>query len=169
MSRWKALFAHRIVAGTLVGYYGQFIQLGVQLVSLPVFAAHWGLAGYGTWLILFTIPSSLSLADLGLSSAGGNTMTAAATRGEFARARAIYGSLRLITPVTGALIAGAVALVLLVLRPHMLDFAQAATGGHAMATAWLLLGYGFLSLINGSPIAASLAADAYAPTIAISQ
>jgi O-antigen/teichoic acid export membrane protein len=169
MSRWNALLSHRIVAGTLAGYYGQFIQLGVQLVSLPVFVAHWGLAGYGTWLILFTIPSSLSLADLGLSSAGGNTMTAAATRGEFARARAIYGSLRLITLVTGALIAAVVAVVLLVLRPHMLDFAQAATGGQALQTAWLLLGYGFLSLINGSPIAASLAADAYAPTIAISQ
>ena len=169
MPRWNALFSHRIVAGTLAGYYGQFIQLGVQLVSLPVFAAHWGLAGYGTWLILFTIPSSLGLADLGLSSAGGNSMTAAATRGEFGRARAIYGSLRLITLVTGALIAGVVAMVLLVVRPHALDFAQVATGGRAMQTAWLLLGYGFLSLINGSPIAASLAADAYAPTIALSQ
>lgn len=169
MLRWRALFSHRIVAGTLVGYYGQFIQLGVQLISLPVFAAQWGLAGYGTWLILFTIPSSLALADLGLSAAGGNTMTAAAARGEFTRARAIYASLRLITLVTGAGIAGAVAVVLLVIRPHSLDFAQAATGGHAVATAWLLLGYGFLSLVNASPIAASLAADAYASTIAISQ
>ena len=169
MARWRALFSHRIVAGTLVGYYGQFIQLGVQLVSLPVFTAHWGLAGYGTWLILFTIPSSLALADLGFSAVGGNTMTAAAARGELARARAIYASLRLITLVTGAGIVGMIAIVLLVIRPHSLDFAQGATAGHAVATAWLLLGYGFLSLINASPIAASLAADAYASTIAISQ
>jgi O-antigen/teichoic acid export membrane protein len=161
--------SHRIVAGTLVGYYGQFIQLGVQLISLPVFTAHWGLAGYGTWLILFTIPSSLGLADLGLSSAGGNTMTTAATRGEFARARAIYASLRLITLATGAVIAGAVALVLLVIRPHSLDFAAAATHGRAAETAWLLLGYGFLSLVGASPIAASRAVDAYASTIAIQQ
>lgn len=167
MPRWNALFSHRIVAGTLVGYYGQFVQLGVQLISLPVFTAHWGLAGYGTWLILFTIPSSLGLADFGLSAAGGNTMTAAATRGEFARARAIYGSLRLITLVTGAGIAGAVMLVLLVIRPHSLDFAAAATGGHAAQTAWLMLGYGFISLVNESPIAASRAVDAFAPTMAI--
>ena len=169
MPRWTALFSHRIVAGTLAGYYGQFVQLGVQLISLPVFTAHWGLAGYGTWLILFTIPSSLGLADFGLSAAGGNTMTAAATRGEFARARAIYGSLRLITLVTGAAIAGAVMLVLLVIRPHSLDFAQAATGGRAAETAWLMLGYGFISLVNESPIAASRAVDAYAPTIGIHQ
>ena len=169
MPRWSALISHRLVAGTLVGYYGQFVQLGVQLISLPVFTAHWGLAGYGTWLILFTIPSSLGLADLGLSSAGGNTMTTAATRGEFARARAIYASLRLITLLTGAAIAGAVMVVLLVVRPHALDFAQGATGGRAAETAWLLLGYGFLSLVKASPIAASRAVDAYASTIGITQ
>ena len=45
MPRWNALMSHRIVAGTLAGYYGQFIQLGVQLIALPVFTAHWGLAG----------------------------------------------------------------------------------------------------------------------------
>jgi O-antigen/teichoic acid export membrane protein len=167
MPRWNALFSHRLVAGTLAGYYGQFIQLGVQLLALPVFTAHWGLAGYGTWLILFTIPSSLGLADFGLSAAGGNTMTAAATRGEFARARAIYGSLRLITLVTGAGIGGAVMLALLVIRPHSLDFAQAATGGRAAETAWLMLGYGFIALVNESPIAASRAVDAFAPTMAI--
>lgn len=167
MPRWSALFSHRIVAGTLVGYYGQLIQLGVQLVSLPVFTAHWGLAGYGTWLILFTIPSSLGLADFGLSAAGGNTMTMAATRGEHDRARAIYGSLRLITLVTGAGIVGVVMLVLLVIRPHALDFAAAATGGRAAETAWLMLGYGFVALVNESPIAASRAVDAYAPTAAI--
>lgn len=169
MRRWPALFSHRLVTGTLAGYYGQFIQLGIQLVSLPVFTAHWGLAGYGTWLILFTIPSSLGLADFGLSAAGGNTMTAAATRGEFARARAIYGSLRLITLVTGAGIAGAVMLLLLVIRPHSLDFAQAATGGRAVETAWLLLGYGFLSLTDAAPIAASRAVDAYASTTTVYQ
>ena len=169
VARLRPLFAHRIIAGTLAGYYGQFIQLAVQLVALPVFTAHWGLAGYGTWLILFTIPSSLALADLGLSAAGGSTMTAAAARGEFARARAIYASLRLITLTTGALIIGGIALVLLVIRPHSLDFAAAATHGHAVETAWLLLGYGFLALINASPIAASLAADAYASTITIQQ
>lgn len=173
MPRWNAIFSprpilsHRIVAGTLVGYYGQFIQLGVQLVSLPVFTLHWGLAGYGTWLILFTIPSSLALADLGLSAAGGNTMTAAATRGEFARARAIYASLRLITLVIGAAIAAATVLVLLVFQPHLLDLAQKATGGHGAETAWLLLGYGYLALINASPLAASRAVDAYASTVAI--
>jgi len=167
MARWNALFSHRIVAGTLAGYYGQFIQLGVQLAALPVFTAHWGLACYGSWLILFTIPSTLALADLGLSSVGGNTMTTAAARGEFERARAIYASLRLIMVMTGSAIAGAVMTMLLVVRPHSLDFAQAATGGRAAETAWLLVGYGFIALINEIPIAAARAADAYAPTIGI--
>ncbi len=159
--------SHRIVAGTLAGYYGQFIQLGVQLIALPVFTAHWGLAGYGTWLILFTIPSSLGLADFGLSSTGGNSMTAAAARGELARARAIYASLRLIMLVTGAAIAGAMMFVLLVIFPHSLDFAQVATGGRAAETVWLMLGYGFIALVNESPMAASRAVDAYARTMTI--
>ena len=82
MPRWRAFFSHRLVAGTLAGTYGQLVQLVVQLLSLPVFTAHWGLAGYGSWLILFTLPSTLAIADLGLTSAGGNSMTAAAARGE---------------------------------------------------------------------------------------
>jgi O-antigen/teichoic acid export membrane protein len=169
MPRWTALLSHRIVTGTLAGYYGQFIQLGVQLISLPVFTAHWGLAGYGTWLILFTIPSSLALADLGLSSVGGNTMTAAAARGEIDRARAIYASLRLIALATGAVVVGAVGFVLIVVRPHSLDFAQVATGGRAVETACLLLGYGFLSLTDAAPVAVSRAVDAYASTTGIFQ
>ncbi|MDP9056068.1 MAG: hypothetical protein M3N34_01860 [Pseudomonadota bacterium] len=167
MARWNALFSHRIVAGTLAGYYGQFVQLGVQLISLPVFTAHWGLAGYGTWLIMFTIPSSLALADFGMASVGGNTMTAASARGEFDRARAIYASLRMLMIGTGTIIACAVMAVLLVIRPHSLDFAQGATGGRAVETAWLLVGYGFIALVNEIPIAAARAADAYAPTIGI--
>jgi O-antigen/teichoic acid export membrane protein len=169
MPRISALFSHRIVAGTLAGYYGQFIQLAIQLLSLPILTAHWGLAGYGTWLILFTIPASLGLADLGLSAAGGNTMAAAATRGEIPRARAIYASLRVITLTTGVVIAGAVLVVLFVIRPRSLDFAQAVTGGRAHETVCLLLGYGFLSLINACPIAASRSIDAFASTIAIDQ
>ncbi|MDE2301563.1 MAG: lipopolysaccharide biosynthesis protein [Sphingomonadales bacterium] len=169
MQRWRAFFSHRLVAGTLAGTYGQLVQLVVQLLSLPVFTAHWGLAGYGSWLILFTLPSTLAIADLGLTSAGGNSMTAAAARGEFARARSIYASMRLITLAVGLAIVAGVAVFLWVLRPHSLDFARAPTLGHAAATVWLLLGYGFLSLVMAAPLAAARAVDAFAGTIAIQQ
>ena len=47
----------------------------IQLASVPVLLAAWGVATYGEWLILSAIPLYVALSDLGFSAAAGNSMT----------------------------------------------------------------------------------------------
>ncbi len=162
MTVLRRMASSRLVTGTMAGIYGQVIQLFIQLVSVPVMATHWGLAGYGSWLILFTVPSLLALGDFGLTTAGANTMTEAAARGDHAAAARIYAALRLVTLVIGGAVFGLAALYVLVLAPHGLDFAQGFAQGQAGLTMLMLMGYGFLALQNGVSLAGFRAADAFA-------
>ena len=152
----------RLALGTAVGVYGLALQLLVQLLSVPILTHSWGLAGYGAWVLLFSVPSLLAMADLGLTTAGANAMTAAVAYGDQARAARIMMVLRLITVTAGVGLLGLAALAVLVLFPRALDFGSAMTRDQAVWTALLLGLYGFLSLINGVTLAAFRAADAFA-------
>lgn len=145
-----------------MGFYGITIHLIIQLVSVPVLISQWGVAGYGIWVLLFTIPSLLAMADLGLTTAGANSMTEAAAKGERDRALRIHAALRTISWATALVVLAVAALVLFVLRPHSLDFAQHLAAGQARTTAMLLCGYGVLALVNGVTLAGFRAADAFA-------
>ena len=65
----------RIVASTGSNAYAQATTIAIQLLSLPLFLAHWDLATYGQWLILSAVPSYLAMADAGMITAAGNRMT----------------------------------------------------------------------------------------------
>lgn len=152
----------RLAQGTAMGFYGLAVQLGIQLVSVPVLTRQWGVAGYGIWVLLFTVPSLLAMADLGLTTAGANSMTEAAAKGERERAVRIHSALRAITASTALAVLALAALVLFVLRPDALDFAQHLAEGQARMTAMLLCGYGALALVNGVTLAGFRAADSFA-------
>lgn len=152
----------RLAQGTAMGFYGLAVQLGIQLVSVPVLTRQWGVAGYGIWVLLFTVPSLLAMADLGLTTAGANSMTEAAAKGERERAVRIHSALRAITAATALAILTIAALILFVVQPNALDFAQHLAEGQARMTAMLLCGYGALALINGVTLAGFRAADSFA-------
>ena len=152
----------RLAQGTAVGFYGIGVQLLVQLVSVPVLTHHWGLAGYGAWVLLFSVPSLLAMADLGLTTAGATAMTAAAAKGELVRAARIHMALRVITAATGLTLLALAALFIFVLRPDALDFGSAMPRAEAASTAMLLGLYGFLALVNGVTLAGFRAADSFA-------
>lgn len=63
------------------GVFGQAVTVLIQLVSVPLFLHYWGVARYGEWLILTSIPSYLALSDMGFGSAAANDMTIAAGAG----------------------------------------------------------------------------------------
>ena len=50
----------RLAQGTAVGFYGLAMQLVVQLLSVPVLTHSWGLAGYGAWVLLYSVPALLA-------------------------------------------------------------------------------------------------------------
>ena len=64
-----AAVARRIGLGTAANFLDKLAILLVQLVSIPVLTHAWGAEGYGTWLMLMTLPTYLALTDLGLGAA----------------------------------------------------------------------------------------------------
>ena len=140
----------------------QVIQVAVQLASVPIMATQWGLHVYGTWLLLFTVPSYMAMADLGLASAAGNEMIASVARGKRDEAIATFQALRLTVLVVTALVFAIAALILFVLFPHALDGVQAEAGGSARTTFLLLVGFGLISLQNSVSFAGYRATEGYA-------
>ncbi|MFM5918471.1 MAG: lipopolysaccharide biosynthesis protein [Novosphingobium sp.] len=152
----------RLAQGTAAGIYGLGVQLAIQLVSVPVLTRSWGLAGYGVWVLLYSVPALLAMADLGLTSAGTSAMTRAVAQGDRPRAARIMTALRVITVTAGTALLGAAALAALVLFPNALDFGAVLSLPQARLTALALALYGFLALINGVTIAGFVATDGFA-------
>jgi O-antigen/teichoic acid export membrane protein len=65
----------RILRGLTANVAGNLITIVIQLVTVPVLLAAWGVATYGNWLVLSAIPFYLALSDLGFSTVAGNRMT----------------------------------------------------------------------------------------------
>jgi len=105
----------RIARGFGANMYGQVVVAIVQLAGVPILLHFWGVQLYGEWLILFAIPSYLSITDLGFSHSAGNDMTQWVARGDRTKALVVFQSLIAlvtISAIIGLLVATAVVLLL---------------------------------------------------------
>jgi O-antigen/teichoic acid export membrane protein len=66
--------AGRILRGLAANTGGMGVTLVIQLVSVPVLLAAWGVPTYGEWLVLSAVPTYVALSDLSFSSVAGNSM-----------------------------------------------------------------------------------------------
>jgi len=71
----------RILRGVGANAIGQFVTVGTQLLSLPLFLHYWTLSQYGEWLIVSAIPAYFSLADVGIGTVAMNRMTMLVAQG----------------------------------------------------------------------------------------
>lgn len=124
----------------------QLSNLVIQLTLVPVMAQSWGLETYGVWLILFALPYYFSASDLGLAVAAGNDMTAAVAQGRRDDAIVTFQTMQAGLLGLSVLVLGLTAWLSLGPLNPLLDFAQQASGGHAVATLMLLVVYGLLAL-----------------------
>jgi O-antigen/teichoic acid export membrane protein len=128
----------RLVSGSLANIYGQAINVVVQLLSVPLLAATWGVERYGQWLMLYTIPTYLLLSDIGFASASMADISWRLGRNDLAGARATYHSAKLLGMGMMAslmALAGATLLVLPWLIPQ-----DRFVGPHsAAAVAWMMI------------------------------
>lgn len=68
-----------------------------RLVQVPILLSFLGIEDYGRWLVLYALPSWLSLANLGFGSVASNDISMAVGKGDIARARTVLSStLRLV-------------------------------------------------------------------------
>ena len=93
----------RLLNGLGALFYGQALIIVIQLAGVPILLYAWGPRLYGEWLLLFTIPSYLSMADLGFSQSAANDMAARYARGDSSGALAVFQSLTILVYSTAAL------------------------------------------------------------------
>jgi O-antigen/teichoic acid export membrane protein len=152
----------RFIRGIGANVYSQLVQTALQLLSVPIFATHWGLATYGAWLVIFTVPNYLAFADFGFAAAAANDMTVSVTRGDRAAAIETFHAVR-------AAMIGICSILLLVcvaavyfIPDRSLDFVSGLTHAQARDAILMLAAYGILSIQNNVSLAAFRAIGQYA-------
>jgi O-antigen/teichoic acid export membrane protein len=126
--------------------YGKLVLAFVQLVLIPMLALHWGLALYGQWIMLTTIPSFLMMSDFGFGTAASTRIMAELARGEEDAALQTFQSAWALILALTAVVAVLIVLGCALVPAHLLSI----EGGMAPGTLRLVLGvmglYGLLCL-----------------------
>lgn len=156
------LKSSRIVRGIGANVYSQAVQTALQLLSVPIYATHWGLATYGAWLVIFTVPNYLAFADFGFAAAAANDMTVSVARGDRAAAVETFHAVR-------AAMAGICSILLLVcvaavycIPDRSLAFVAGLSHLQARYAILMLAAYGVLSIQNSVSLAAFRSIGKYA-------
>ncbi|MCP5379737.1 MAG: lipopolysaccharide biosynthesis protein [Novosphingobium sp.] len=152
----------RFFRNIVVGAYGQAIQLGAQLVLVPVMIAHWGLETYGVWLMLLAIPAYLTMADFGIASAAMNEMVALTAKGRNQRAAHLFRAVQRMQLLAISGVTALAALVVFGIQPTVLDSLSGVMQGDQRMVILLLVLYGLMALPRASIMAAFSASDRHA-------
>lgn len=108
-----ATLTRRLVNGVGANGYGQIVSIATQLLSVPIFLAHWDISTYGKWLILTAIPSYFAMSDIGIVTVAKNKMTMLIGVGKNRLANVVFQSAqRFIFSVCGVLAALVLILIL---------------------------------------------------------
>ena len=106
--------AGRIARGLAANTGGVAVTVLIQLLTVPVLLAAWGVDVYGEWLVLSAIPTYVALSDLSFSSVAGNSMVMLVAQGRSADAVKLGRHLwSIVTLMTGIAVLAAVAIALL--------------------------------------------------------
>lgn len=136
----------RIVRGFGAAGLFQLANIVLQLLLLPVLASHWGANLYGTWVMLFTLPSFLSLSDLGFGSTSATQMTMRVARGEFAEAAVVFQSAWLTMLCLSSIFCVCVGVIGALLPAGAFPSSGAVSADELRYTLWLLIGYSWIGL-----------------------
>lgn len=99
----------RIVRGLAANLTGNGIMVLIQLISVPVFLAAWGVPTYGAWLVLSAIPTYVALSDFNLATVAANSMVMLEAQERHSEAVELGGHLwSIVTALTGVAVLGAV-------------------------------------------------------------
>lgn len=139
----------RIIAGIGANVFDRIVGAVVQLALVPVLAIHWGVAVYGLWIMLATIPVVLGLSDLGFSGAASARINMLAAKGEQEKAESVlHSAWKFILQIS--IIMFAVGLALILLIPSRYFYEVAGFKVHDVRlTAVLLLIYTVVMLQSG--------------------
>jgi O-antigen/teichoic acid export membrane protein len=152
----------RLLRGIGANAFSQVVTIGLQLGLVPVLATHWGMKLYGTWLMLFTIPSYLALGDFGFATAAGVDMTMKVARGDKDGALMTYHSaMTAITLVSTTILLIAV-LICCLLPTSWVTFDIPVGPAAIRLTLVLIVAYGLICLASSILMAGFRCSGLYA-------
>lgn len=109
----------RVSGGAGANLLGKVWVLVAQLATVPILTTHWGVEGYGLWLMLTTIPTYVALSDLGLGTAAAVDMTSSVARGDTSNARVVFQSSWVFLSAVSLFAAGSIVAVSYVLAEDL--------------------------------------------------
>ncbi len=74
------------------GAWGNVSMVLIRLVQVPLLLLYLGVEDYGRWLVISSLPSWLSLANMGFGSVAANEMTMAVAAGDVTKARSLFST-----------------------------------------------------------------------------
>jgi O-antigen/teichoic acid export membrane protein len=136
----KALLKNFLASG-----WGKISSVVFRLIQVPILLAMLGVEDYGRWLVLYTLPSWLSLANLGFGSVAGNDISIAIGQGDFEKARRIYSSTMQV--VSYILIIGLVILLPIAIFIPWEGFLQLPDARHS-EIMWVIIWFSLSTLLS---------------------
>lgn len=128
---------------------GQLINLIVQIITVPLLLAQWGLNQYGEWLVLSTIPSYLGMSELGFIGVAWNEMAMLTARDDRAGALKVFQSTWAFVTLVSTAVAG-IAILAVALLPLTRWFHVTDLDPRQFATvALILVVYGLVNIQGG--------------------
>jgi O-antigen/teichoic acid export membrane protein len=94
----------RFLKGFTATALNQAVMIAIQLALVPLLATHWGLPQYGSWLMMTTIPTYLSLSDFGFATAAGTDMAIKVARNDTDGANTAFATAWLLILATTGLL-----------------------------------------------------------------
>ncbi|MDG2535770.1 hypothetical protein P6144_19065 [Sphingomonas sp. HITSZ_GF] len=131
-------FHQRVFKAFLGNGFSLATRAIVQFAQVPLFLFFWSADTYGEWLLLYSIPSYLALADFGMGDAGANAMVREMAAGRREQARAIFAAIRVFIAAINMVLLLALGLVLYVLHAQDALPLHHITGDELTATLFWL-------------------------------
>ena len=152
----------RVIRGISANVYSNVVQTVLQLLAVPILATHWGLATYGAWLVIFTVPNYLAFADFGFAAAAGNDMTISVARGDRAAAVETFHAVRATMFGICLVLLCVCALTVYIIPDRWLALVAGLSVAQARMAVLMLAAYGVLSVQNSVSLAAFRSIGQYA-------
>jgi O-antigen/teichoic acid export membrane protein len=122
-----------------------FWRIIVQLLMPPALIAWWGAERYGEWLYIASLPTLLSVADLGFADAAASQMTMEIAKGNRSEASRIFQSISAMTVVMCLILVGA---GLPLLFFDQLKIGMAQFDKESLTAAFILVCYSSLLILS---------------------
>lgn len=90
-----------LLKNTAAGIWSKGSAIFFRLIQVPLLLSFLGVDDFGRWLVIYSLPSWLTLANMGFGSVASNEMSMAVSAKEYQRAREVFSTVLAIVLIIG--------------------------------------------------------------------